>query len=490
MAQTPSQINNPLSGLDYKNLQSGLIMQSAVGKSRLPLDCVIECVNMHFDTIGVAKLRAGLTLLGDQLSGNILGLYEFRDSGSGTNNQIITVNGSTAYYLSSGGTWTSIRSSLTSTSKARFTTFLDVVIMVNGTESTVQWNGNPSQSFSTSTTQVSGAPIGKYIENFRSRVWIAGQSTYPDRLFYSSLPSSVTAPVITWDTSVTTGQWIDISPSDGENITALKRTKGSLLVFKQNHIYRVYTISETEPDPKINVGTRSQESVVEAKDGTYFWHDSGPYRYRDGGIDDLGQPIVDVVENVSLSNLEKVAGWEDGNHVYFSLGNVTIKGTTFNNVVMRYTISTQVWTMYSYPQQFLTSSPYNDGTTLFKLVGDDNGNVLKVNVGLTDNGTGISYSLIHRPYTLDGFYTTRKNVQKMIFVHDGGAGTNVNWKDRYDPASDFSKSVIQLDHQNTQFKGSIKGTELTFRISGSSSGQPFTYEGFEVVEASSEIFNR
>ena len=154
------------------NFQNGYVSRGSVSESRYPLDAVEESINFDFDRIGAVKLRKGLTLLGNTISGTaMLGLYEFRDSGSGTNNQILSVNGNTLYYLSSG-TWTSKRTGLTSGKKARFSTFLDFVFMVNGSDATQTWNGNPSSSFGT--THAASAPIGAFIENFRSRMWIAG----------------------------------------------------------------------------------------------------------------------------------------------------------------------------------------------------------------------------------------------------------------------------------------------------------------------------
>src|SRR3990167_3647395 len=94
---------------EAKDLKSGLIQAGAVSRNQIPLDAVSDVINFHFDEIGAAKLRAGTTRLGnDAFSGNILGLYEFRDSGSGNNNQIIAVNSTEASYLD-GSTWTSKR---------------------------------------------------------------------------------------------------------------------------------------------------------------------------------------------------------------------------------------------------------------------------------------------------------------------------------------------------------------------------------------------
>ena len=458
------------------NFSDGLITDGAVASSQMPLSVVSESLNMDFDKIGSVKLRRGTTLLGNQLSGNILGLYEFRDSGTGTNNQIIAVNGTTVYYLS--GTWTSKRTVSTG-KKAEFTTFLDYVFMVNGTDASQTWDGNPSNSFGT--TNAVDAPVGHYIENFRSRVWIANNT---DRVYYSSLPSTATPPAITWNT---TDWYIDISPQDGDNVTKLKRYKNALLLFKRNHLYRIYSINETEPDPKINVGTYSGKSIVEAVDGIYFHHPSGIYRYSEGGISCISQPIIDFIQNITVANYSKVVGWEDGNHVCFSVGNVTIGSVTYTNVVLRYTISSRVWTFRSYPTQFLASSKYNDGTTIYNVCGDDDGNILKIDTGNTDNTSPIFYSLTSRKYSLDGLFSTRKHISKMAVIHKGMEGASVSYGVDSDHISDL-KPLIQIESKIAKpFTTDIKGNQIWFNVKGSSVGEPFEYEGMEILESSSEI---
>lgn len=479
----PTQI----SPITRKSLKSGLITNGAVAENDYPPDALLEAVNFNFDTIGKMTLKKGTTLLGQAFSGDILGLYNFRDSGAGTNNQLIMVNSAIAYYLS-GSTWTSKRTGLTSGSKARFSTLLDYVFMVNGTEATAIWDGNPANSFLT-TGNASGAPTGKFIENFRARMWIAGNSTYPDRLYYSSLPSAVATPVITWDTSVTTGQWIDISPSDGENITAVHRTKSALLVFKNNHLYRVFSILQSDPDPQFNVGTYSQESVVETKNGVYFHHPTGFYRY-DGNVTEISRPIIDIIKAISLTNYSKVAGYlePDGDHVRWSVGNVTIDGIAYSNLEVRYTISTQVWTHYSNPTQYLVGNSYNDGTNITTVVGDNAGNILTLNNGNTDNGTSIFYSIIHPADDVDGLHSTVKIVNTMFFMHSGMTGTNVNYQTPDDNVSDFTKKIGQIKDSETGFSSlNARGRKLKFRLSGVSKGEPISYEGYEILEGTTQL---
>src|SRR3990167_11374555 len=128
-----------LESTEYKDIKSGLLTEGSISEHQFPLDAVTESLNFNFDRYGCATLRVGTTLLGNQLSGDIVGLYEFRDSGDGANNQIIAVNGTVLYYLN-GSTWTSRRTGLTDGAFARFTTFLDYVWMVNGNEATAIWD--------------------------------------------------------------------------------------------------------------------------------------------------------------------------------------------------------------------------------------------------------------------------------------------------------------------------------------------------------------
>ena len=473
-----------LEPIQRNSIKSGFITEKAVGENDFPKDAVVEVLNFEFDTIGQATLRKGTTILGNNLSGSILGLYQFIDS-IGANNQIITVKGTDVYYLT-GESWSSKRT-VTDGQKARFSTFLNYVFMVNGADATVVWDGNPANGFLT-TGNAENAPKGKYIENYRARMWIAGNSTYPDRLYYSSLPSAITTPIVSWDTNVTTGQWIDISPSDGENITALHRTKDCLLAFKHNHIYKVFSVSQSDPDPKYNVGTYSQESIVEAKNGVYFFHPTGFYRYN-GEVQEISKPIRDFVENITLTNYSKVSGVleKDGDHIQWSVGDITTNGISYSNVVLRYTISTQVWTIYSYPTQHLVSASYNDGSTLFSLVGDESGNILKLGVGNTDNGTAINYLITHPYDNIDGLDSSRKTLNKMLFLNKGMTGANINYQIENDVVNDWTKKIGQIKQGNTGFSLSIKGNRFKFRISGVSKGEPIIYKGWELLGGENEL---
>jgi len=462
---------------------NGIIHEDIVDDYKVPENSVNEAINLHFDTMGAVSLRPGVTRLGNQIvaSSDILGLHQFLDQGTGTDDRLLAVNGSRVYYLS-GGTWTEIRTGLNSGLKARFTNFLDRAMMVNGTDATQGWDGSVAGGFNT--TNLVSAPSGNYIENFRNRGWIANTSANPSRVEYSTAASST--GTITWAST----QFIDVSPGDGEDITGVKRTPRALLVFKPNHIYRIFGINETDPDPQILVGTYSQESVTTAKDGVYFhdWSNAAFHRYTGAAPVEISKPIKPYLEGVTLANRNDVASWKDTDHVYWSVGNITLNDVTFTNVVFRFTNSTEVWTIYSYPQQFLVGTSYDDASTLEPVVGDDDGNILTFNNGLTDNTTPITFSLITRWLDLSGVRAQTDVVNQLAVLSRNGQGVKVQFQvDHSDreaewvPIGKIEKTPVDI--MDTE----VEGQRMRFRISGTSVGEPFVYNGIEILRGFTEL---
>ena len=495
--QRDSSARDPLPPYSRKALNSGLLTPGAVSETHMPDSGVTEAINWNFDVIGSAKLRRGLTTVGSNLGSQILGMHYHVDTiNASPKSQLIVVAGTAAYYLN-GANFVSIRAGLTGGKKARFQTYLNFAFMVNGADATEIWDGDTGGGF-VSTGNALNAPTGQYIENFRARMWIAGNSNKPDRLYYSSVPSSISTPIITWNTSDTTGQWLDISPSDGDTITGLQRFRNVLIVFKTNHLYRVFDIAQSDADPYYAVGTSSQESVVETKTGIFFHHSSGFYQYNVYGmVQEISRPIIDIVRAIPVSQYSGISGWleADQDHIVWSLGDVTVNGVSYTNLCVRYTISTQVWTHYSYGYNICVAirrQPlFTDNSTQYALVGDTTGLVFKANTGLTDNGKPIVYSLIHRWETVDGLLSTRKTAMVGNFSHYGGTGSTVAYqteKNDPDATNDWTEKIGQLGQINTGFNTmNIKARKFRFRLFGKSTGQPFVYNGYELLGVTPEF---
>jgi len=209
-------------------------------------------------------------------------------------------------------------------------------------------------------------------------------------------------------------------------------------------------------------------------------------------VTEISRPIIDIVRAITLTNYSKVSGWveADGDHVCWSVGSCTVNGVAYSNLVVRYTISTQLWTHSVYPSQFVVSSPYNNGTSIVNVVGDNGGKVFTTESGLTDNGSEIMYSIIHPFDDIDGSAASLKIVNKMFFMHTGMAGANINYQIPEDILNDFSKPVGQMKSSTTGFSNlALKGRKISIKLSGSSKGQPMSYAGLQWLEGSTQMVN-
>jgi len=455
----------------------GIIRESEVDSNLIPDGALTSANNVHFDRKGAITQRNGLTVIGLRQGGTCYGLYNAMFSNSGSNRLMsIFIDGKIKIFQT--GTWIPLLTD-TVNQKTRFATFADCVIRVNGTDDMKCWDGGSIWSTSGGSINVDDMAgyKTKFVEIFKNRVYTAGDTNAPDRLYYSSIVDSWGA--ITWSP---TTYYIDINPNDGENITALKRFSVEMLIFKPNHIYRFRT-SSLDPDPLIKVGTKSQESVIEGKKGLYFHHETGFYRYNGTYPQEISRPISDFVDAIPSKNHGNIIAWRDSDHIYWSIGNVTVSGINYTNVVLRYTESSQVWTTYSYPYQVTMACDYDDGTTLFRLVGDATGYASKYGVGTTDYGNAISYDFETKWYNF-GNVTERKVLKEVIIICEKSQGIKAYY--RTDDSNTWH-SLGRLTSFRTKFTQlNIAFHRIRFKLQGISSQEAAIFEGFELADMVSE----
>ena len=468
--------------LSLPPIQNGIIRATSVDDILVPENTCQFSQNLNFDNIGVVKLRKGITKIGATIESGkaVLGMANYVNN-AGTNYKLLAKL-DTNVYAYNGSSWASVRSGLTSTSKMRTTNFVDYTFMVNGNAN--QDCATYAGSGSFGTTNVADLPAGDFIENYRSRIWVADSSS--DKVYYSN--------VVTTSNTITGGtSFIQVSPQDGESITALKRHPSALLVFKQNHIYRIFSLNSTDPDPAITRGTYSQESVVEAKDGIYYHHSSGFYKFNYSGEQiEISKPIDDIVKAIPRAYWGNISGGTDDDHIYWSIGDITLDGVDYKNFVVRYTISTQIWTHYSYAVEIRSFAKYDNGTTLINVVGDDTGIVYQLNEGTSDNGAPINYDLQTHWYYFTQLKSDNKSFTEMAVNHENAEGAQISYgkdKDEYSywrPLGQIERELSDKKKENASNFSRIK-----FRISGNSVGSPFIFRGFEILNLNTnKILNK
>lgn len=458
-------------------IKNGIVREAAVDQSLSPQDSVEFALNVEFDSIGAITRRKGLTRLGSQQSGDVLGMGFYRNNAATTYATLAKIAGTV--YANTGSGWNSVRTSLGAATKARFTNLVDYTFMVDGNTGSAcsTWGG--SGSFGS--TNVASLPAGDFIENYRNRIWVADNST--DKVYYSD--------VVTTSGTITGGSsFLQISPADGQKIRGLFRHPRALLVFKENNIYRIYNPNSEDPDPSIQRGTYSQESIVQAKDGIYYHHPTGFYKFMfEGEQEEVSLPVSDIVKAIPRSSYESIAGWADDNHVMWSIGDITLDGISLTNLVVRRTISTQVWTVYSYPTQILSSTLYDSGSTLVPLLGDDDGNILQFDTGNDDFGSTIHYDVITHWITFSSLQSLQKDLNKVVAMHENAEGTQLAFQVDMDNARKTTNAwrpIDQIKQALTEEFGlnAQHFYRIRFRIFGNSSGTPFKFRSLDFVDLS------
>lgn len=464
----------------------GVIREAEVDSSLIPEGAVLEARNFHFDRKGAATGRPGLAALGATVlnSRPCVGLHNAQ---AGTAIAVFSNGSSAAIYTFSSGAWAISLDGGTASVAIRFVDFGSYTIALNFMYNTYTsmrfWNAGSTRHWHFTGNPINPQMMWGYApqlgEIYKSRVYLAGDTSregHKSRLFFSSVITS--AGNITW---TPTTDFVDINPGDGEGITALKRYSLELLVFKPNYTYRFRT-SGVDPDPLIKIGTRSQESVVEGKRGVYFNHDSGFYRYSGGYPLEISRPISDIVDAIPFSQLDDIVAWNDNDHVYWSIGNVTVNETkesiTYKNCVLRYTESSELWTIYSYSTDIRRGITYNSGTALSRIVATEKGLVGTHNSGTTDFGDPISCRLRTKKYDWEGV-RNQKVIQEMVAICEKAQGLtlscrvddNLNWI----PIGQLKGIVTNFDKQN------ISHHRIQFQIDGISRNEAPIFQAIEIV---------
>ena len=465
----------------------GVIRSAQLNDTVCPENSVQLAINMNFDRIGSMVTRPGVATFATTLAGSVTSFGILNTQG-GTDRLF----GQVAKDISAwnGSTWTSVRTTTVET-KARFSQFLNETWMVNGNAGDPVMN-SAGAAF-TDTTVPADFPKADFIEaGFDGRVWVADSAN--DIIYYTDIVQSTDGTSYDALTFSLTENFIaKFSPQDGESITGLFRVPKALLIFKENHIYRVYGTTNVDPYPAYNVGTYSQESIVQGKDGVYFHHSSGFYKFTyDSQPTEISRRVSDFVKAIPRAAYENISGIYDGfDAVKWSVGPITVEGVTYKNCQMRYTISTQVWTVYDFADNSITALIlYDDGTTIEQVAGTGTGLVGKLDSGKTDFDKPIYFEMIDRWRSYAEMYSHLKKLSGMAIMTENAGGVLVQsqvdketvnkWDDVGTIKGDYSSLFPSLISNDFNL--------IRFRIKGNSTGTPIVFNGIEILRLQDEGF--
>jgi len=438
----------------FQDCSAGVITN--VKSEIAPPNSVEMGINLIFDEIyGVAKVRKGSTIIGSQINGSneVLGLFQYLNS-AGTVSKLLSVVAGTIYSFN-GSVWVTSSQTGTSNIKHRFLSFLDTVVRINGTDAAVA-SSNGTTWGSSVALDTANFPLGKFGTVYKDQVIIAGVNSDPDTLYISSVPSS---GVISW---LTNSRTITINPEDGQNITALGEVNGTLIIWKDRSMY-TWNNRSTEADEIVRVGCSSQESVAACGNALAFFNSKGVWLANGGYPILISRPVQKWIDGMSSSYFNEVAAIGDEKYLYVSIGDCTVDSLAYSNIVLRYSVNTKEWAVFSYANKFKVFAEYLD--TSYKIVGGDSiSKVLTIeSSSLSDNGTDIKFDL----QSQDQIFGSRgivKEISERIMGYSKNAQGIVQVK--IDDGDWKMIGTIQKEVENMQIKESLKGNKMKFRVVG------------------------
>ena len=476
-----------LETLQVREVSNGVIQ--GVDDRLAPKNSVAFALNMRFDEIlGRATLRKGSVLVGSQItaSESILGLYQFILS-SGTKYLLSVINGASVSQIMrlESNVWATTGSDgqMTKDVKTRFLTYLDTVMALDGVKVISSVDGTAWVATG-GNLDVANCPLGKFSIEWHDRVFVAGVSGYLDRLYYSSVPTS---GAISW--TVGNG-YIDIEPYHGQGaITGLAKVPNYLLIFKDRALKR-WNGNSIFPDDLCNIGSPSQESIVNGKISVLYFSASfktsiGFYETDGANTRKVSRPIQNIIDVIDPANYSSVAGFSDGEMALWSIGDITYDGITYTNVVVMYDIESKTWTVFSFPSKFNIFAPYIDSTTLKIISGNSNGEVIEILTGTTDNLTGnsnipIEYAIQYQPIDF-GIRGNIKELSSIIPYTKFGADTKLLI--RVDETDQFKeRGVVEDDFESEIDITGLKGHCFEIRLAGETKAGSTQIIGFDIIE--------
>jgi len=456
---------------------------------------------------GKLKMRPGLTARGASPSKTYLGSGTlYRSNGIRKFVRVVDGAANTAKFQSSddGTTWSDISGggSKTTGKKWSLVQANDNLYGVNGTDTAFKYDG-------TTVTTVAAIPNGTAIEWWKNFMWVVGNSTYKDRLYFSNA-----ADPETWGGS----DYVNVNLGDNSNAIAVRGTAGStgrLYIGKQ---YSVWYLTGTSSSNfaiqplTYEHGVASQASTIAVGKNSVWCVD------QEGNIRDLYRTTEDtpfsknasedISNAIAMINSTAISGASAVYHDNYVMFFLPYGVDTYNSIVYVYDFlcnegkggwlkftnwsigGANVFTETTNPKLFLFDSRTSNGQTYEWTGTSDNGLAItaKYDTKVYDNGfptqeKTYKYSYQYAPalsgsslrfyVSIDRYYYT---LLKNFSLTGGGDtlwGTAVWGEDTWGSEEQIRQRIYYSDNG-----GAIQGTSQQIRIEAQSTSAQIEARAF------------
>lgn len=419
------------------------------------LNCVLEndmIVKRHGytiignDTGSVAGLGLGVL----ETAAGVKRIVAAWNNGAGTFSAYMAWTGSGNFADITGAT------AQTKDTLVNFEQAADKLYSFNGVDACLSYDGSTASA-------VADIPVGKYARWFNNYLFVAGNSTYPSRLYFSGVGTPETWNVL---------DYIDVNPDDGDIITGLNALGSELLITKRNKVYTftgmsIASFAVKDLNEKINgFGNISHRSIQNIGNDTLFLSFVGTVPHIRsvkrtqyavtvaGGV--ISDNISGTLDGLNKSLLNISASAFDGRRYYLSIPNGS---STYNNLVIVYDSIGKGFTRWTGVKAaaFVLSTISGKSEIYFQEASADS-KVYKFDTSNSDNGAAIDFQYKTRAFICRGE------------LGDTKADTRAKWKYLYFTADSGSDVDLAIEKSTNTYDFD---TLMTVNLTGGSSVLPF-----------------
>jgi len=430
----------------------------------LPDNASPDCLNVIATKMGSLKNRPGYTAYNTTALGGVpRAVYAYY---YGSNRKLMAVANGNAWYHTTGGAFTSIKSGLTKTATNYFETTVNYLVSCNGVDAPWKWDG-------TTVSALANAPSTAQFFTLHKEKLFCVPLAFPSQLQWSNSFEPETWPAVNY--------W-DIKTGDGDVITAIHRHLGELIIFKKysTHVLRGTNLDDFKlEEVDTGIGCVGNNAIGAIGPYLFFVSAGGLCVWNGMRVANLSRDRIPVLwSTVNQQYINKAAIGIRDNRVWVAL---PLGAETTNSHIL----------VYDPPEEGVAGgrfwkwdtlrigcfSEFNDGTQLLLFGARANANYIdQLDTGNTDNASAISAYWKCKPTDL-GLPDRKKKFLKAFILDSPSAGDVA-----LEVALDYNATYMTLTSdlnstplvRNFRFPAGSYGYYMTPKISAS------TKTGFEV----------
>jgi len=354
--------------------------------------------NIFVEEAAIIK-RKGYTKLTSSpiVSGKaVLSIYEYYKESTGDSFLLANCGGKLAKIDTTTGEVTNIKTGLTDGYMVDYATMNDYVYMVNGIDAVMRYDGTNL------TTPAGCSKKTKFIINHRDLMFYIATSGAPNTVYFSQAgdPETIDADA-----------YFQVSTTDGDILTGVFSLFDYLFLPKNYSIHRLQGLQKSElllsnslVDAFPKTGCVSYKSIQHVIGGVMFLgvenKQHSIYFITPSGLLKVSDNVDKFLDKLSIANRDQAAGFWEGKH--YRLAYPT-GANAYPNEQLVFHFPSKAFTSFTYG---MTCFCVGRGGTIY--AGGSDGNIYKIDNGLSDNGSAIQMNALTKIFDFGSLISLKK----------------------------------------------------------------------------------